>query len=268
MIKYSKITLKSDFVLPYKFIGSTVRGAFGVGLKKIVCINPSRTCDGCFAKDTCLFYDFFEKDNPKYRLRIPLSGEVKFDLFLFEEFANKSPYVISAIFEAFKNIGIGKKREKIDFKLLFNDFMIYDGKGEIEGYKNEVLEYNVKDIKNSCKIVFLTPIRIKENKIFVRDELKVETILRSIHHKINKLQNLPITKLPFIPEYKIKDFYFSFTDFRRYSNRQKRGMNFGGIIGYIDFEYIDEKSYYLLKIGELIGVGKQTTFGLGDIQII
>ena len=268
VIKYSKITLTSGYVLPYRFIGSTVRGAFGVGLKKIVCINPSRVCDECFAKDTCLFYDFFEKDNPKYRLKIPLNGEVKFDLFLFEEFADKSPYVISTIFEAFKNIGIGKKREKIDFKLFYNDNLIYDGVGEIKGYKNEVLEYTVNDIKTSCKIVFHSPIRVKENKAFVRDDLKLETILRTIHHKYHKLQNLPITKLPFTPEYEINDKRFSFIDFRRYSNRQKRGMNFGGVMGYVDFKHIDEKSYYLLKIGELIGVGKQTTFGLGNIEVI
>jgi len=267
MIKYSKITLKSGFVLPYRFIGSTVRGAFGHGLKKVVCINPSGVCEGCFAKEECLFYDFFENKSPKYRLKIDLSGNVSFDLFLFEEYAKKSPYVVSALYKAFKQIGIGKHKQKIDFKMFYNDKLIFDG-ADFKEFNNEVKEYGVKDIKSQCRLVFVTPIRIKENNRFVREKIKPETVLRSIHHKINKLQNIPLSRLPFKPKYKISDEKFSFNELRRYSNRQKRGMNFGGITGYIDFEYIDEKSYYLLKIGELVGVGKQTTFGLGSIEIM
>jgi CRISPR-associated endoribonuclease Cas6 len=267
MIKYSKITLTSDYILPYKFIGSTIRGAFGVGLKKTVCINPSGECKGCFAGNGCLFYDFFEKDTPKYRLKIFLKGEVKFELYLFEEYAEKSPYVISALFKAFKETGIGKNRQKPCFEIYYNGVSIYNG-GKIKNFKNNALEFEIDEIKNRCRVVIHTPIRVKENGAYVRDKLKVETLLRTIHHKYNKLQNLPITKLPFTPEYKINSAVFSFVDLRRYSNRQKKGMNFGGVTGYIDFEYIDEKSFYMLKVGELIGVGKQTTFGLGNIQII
>ena len=79
-MEYSKITIKSDFILPYRFIGSTIRGAFGVGLKRVVCINPSKICRDCFAKEGCLFYDFFEKQNPKYRLNIEIEriGDVEY----------------------------------------------------------------------------------------------------------------------------------------------------------------------------------------------
>ncbi|WP_456479564.1 CRISPR system precrRNA processing endoribonuclease RAMP protein Cas6 [Nautilia sp.] len=266
MIKYSKITLKSEYVLPYRFTGSTLRGAFGVGLKKVVCINPSKECKGCFAKEGCLFYDFFEKQDPKYRLRINLSGNVSFDLLLFEGYALKAPYVVSALYKAFAEIGITKKRNKINFKLYFNDKPVFDGKNFLN-FENEVLEYSIEDIKTKCKVLFLTPLRVKEKGVFVRDGVNVETILRTIYHKLHKLQNIPISKIPFTPEYTISSQNFSFIDFKRYSNRQKTAMNFGGVMGEIDFEYIDEKSYYLLKIGELIGVGKQTTFGLGEIKI-
>jgi CRISPR/Cas system endoribonuclease Cas6 (RAMP superfamily) len=30
---------------------------------------------------------------------------------------------------------------------------------------------------------------------------------------------------------------------------------------------VDDNSYKLLKLGEIIGVGKQVTFGLGNIKI-
>jgi len=40
-----------------------------------------------------------------------------------------------------------------------------------------------------------------------------------------------------------------------------------GVLGEMAVLGLDEKSYRLLKIGEIIGVGKQTVFGLGKIKI-
>jgi len=265
MIKYSKITLKSGLVLPYRFIGSTVRGAFGVGLKKVVCINPSKECKGCFAREGCLFFDFFEKDNPKYRLKIDLRGKIEFDLFLFNEYSLKAPYVISAIYKAFTDIGITKKRIKPEFKLFLNDDLIYDK--EFLEIQNIPQSIETEKPKEKIKLIFKTPLRIKENNRYVRNSVKLESILRSIHHRKQKLLNEPLSKLDFTPEYKIKKEAFSFVDLTRFSNRQKTKMNFGGLLGEIEFDYIDENSYKLLKLGEIIGVGKQVTFGLGDIRI-
>jgi len=45
-------------------------------------------------------------------------------------------------------------------------------------------------------------------------------------------------------------------------------MQMGGIMGYIAYINLDNQSYQLLKLGEIIGIGKQTTFGLGEIKII
>jgi CRISPR/Cas system endoribonuclease Cas6 (RAMP superfamily) len=44
-------------------------------------------------------------------------------------------------------------------------------------------------------------------------------------------------------------------------------MRFGGITGYVEYDEIDPKSYTILKLGEIAGVGKQTVFGLGEIKI-
>jgi len=43
-------------------------------------------------------------------------------------------------------------------------------------------------------------------------------------------------------------------------------MKLGGVLGFLDLE-IDENSYKLLKLGEIIGVGKQVTFGFGNIKV-
>jgi CRISPR/Cas system endoribonuclease Cas6 (RAMP superfamily) len=44
-------------------------------------------------------------------------------------------------------------------------------------------------------------------------------------------------------------------------------MQLGGIMGHINYDEIDAKSYALLKLGEIMGVGKQTVFGLGEIRV-
>ncbi len=266
-MKFSKITLKSNEILPYRFLGSAIRGAFGSGLKDVVCINPSRVCNGCFAGSGCLFYDFFESQNPKYRLNLDIGGRVEFDLMLFEESALKAPYVISALYKAFKEKGITKNRLKPDFRLYFNNELIFDG--VFKKFDNKMLEFDENEVvsKEKAKLILKTPLRIKENNHFVRNSVTLETILRSIYHRKLKLLNNSLQKLPFVPEYKIKYSDFSFIDFGRYSNRQKTKMKLGGVMGEIEFDYIDKNSYRLLKLGEIIGVGKQVTFGLGRIKV-
>ena len=38
-------------------------------------------------------------------------------------------------------------------------------------------------------------------------------------------------------------------------------------MGEISYSDIDEKSVILLQLGELLGVGKQTVFGMGKIEV-
>jgi CRISPR/Cas system endoribonuclease Cas6 (RAMP superfamily) len=44
-------------------------------------------------------------------------------------------------------------------------------------------------------------------------------------------------------------------------------MQIDGVMGEMKIKGIDMKSYRYLKLGEIIGVGKLTTFGLGKIKI-
>jgi len=253
MIKYLKISLKSKEKLPFKFIGSTIRGVFGVGLKNVVCINPSKECKECFAKDNCLYYDFYEVDNPKFRFRFDLNSNVEFDLFLFEEACLKVSYVLSGLYFGFAKIGIRKK--PIDFQLYVNDELIFDGK-EFLNVDIKEKEFIVDEIKNNCIIEFITPFRIKEN-VLLKDINNLEVILKNIYDRLNSLKNQSIKELH-KPTYKIKSQQFKFVDFTKVFHNQK----LGGLIGKIELDEIDNKSYYFLKLAEIIGVGKGTTFVL------
>ena len=266
MINYSIIDVKSAFNMPYEFIGSSIRGVLGVALKKVVCINPSFECKGCFAKENCVYYDFYESDFAKFRLKINLSSKLEFKIILFEETIKEAPFIISAIYKAFKEIGLTKKRLKVDdFIILYNNEKVYDK--EFKRFENKPLQLELNEYKKNFTLKLNTPIRIKENNKFVRNDIKLETILRSINYRFNKLKNREIKKLDFTSEYEevYKNLYFK--DLIRYSNRQKTKMKLGGIMGEIIYKDVDEKTFKLLKLGEIIGVGKQVTFGLGDIRI-
>jgi len=265
-LNYSIIDVKSNFFMPYEFIGSSIRGVLGVALKKVVCINPSFECKGCFAKENCVYYDFYESGFAKFRLKINLSSKLEFKIILFEESIKEAPFIISAIYKAFKEIGITKKRVKLDnFIILYNNEVVYDG--EFKKFKDKPLEFNIDEYKKDFTLKLNTPLRIKENNKFVRNDIKLETILRSINHRYQKLKNKEIKKITFTPTYEeiYKD--LSFKDLIRYSNRQKTKMKLGGIVGEIIYKNVDENSFRLLKLGEIIGVGKQVTFGLGDIRV-
>ena len=126
-MKYNKIKVITDISLPFNFIGSTIRGALGWNLKRVVCINPSFKCEGCFAKDNCLYFDMYERDFAKFRLSLKLGGEAEFEIFLFEELCEKTPYLLSAVLKTFER-GITKNNIKPSFlQIYLNDTLIYDG---------------------------------------------------------------------------------------------------------------------------------------------
>ena len=56
-------------------------------------------------------------------------------------------------------------------------------------------------------------------------------------------------------------------DWRRYSNKQDQAMFMGGISGTIGYSGALAEFLPLLRIAELVHLGKQTTFGLGKLRI-
>ena len=272
MLKYHKIEviLKPHPIKPHPFIGSTIRGAFGVSLKKVVCINPSFECNGCFAKDNCLFYEFYEQKNRahRYRFDIKLNPDTyDFGLYLFEDATEKLPYVVSTIDMMFTKQGITKDRIKIDIdRIVCNGKEIYhNGKYDLSGI--EPMEFKPKEIISPVTLQLQTPLRMKSQGKLLTNKPKLETLLYSIHNRLNEIKELPKTKLTYKPSYKEVESSVRFTDQTRRSNRQKTKLQIGGITGYLKYEDIDENSLIYLNLGEILGVGKQTVFGMGKIEV-
>ncbi len=267
MIIYHKldICLKPSDIKPLPFIGSTIRGAFGASLKKVVCLNISSICE-----NNCLYCDFFEKKNKahQYRFDFDLNQDnYDFSLYIFEEATEKLPYIISAIHKMLTMQGLGIKRDKFEIKeILCNDKQIYhDGVFDLK--KVKIQEFSVKDLSQNITLTFKTPLRMKHQGKLLSQKPSLETLLYSITNRLNEIKNLPKVKLTYTPTYKEKSASVRFFDQTRRSNRQKTKLKIGGIMGEIKYEEIDEKSLILLQLGEIIGVGKQTVFGMGKIEV-
>jgi CRISPR-associated endoribonuclease Cas6 len=268
---YTKINIKIDSKSPY-FIGSQIRGALGYALKKVTCINPTYKCEGCFATNECLYYSFYEEKNSfhKYKLDYYLGKEkYDFDIFLFSESTDKLPYIISALHQMITTIGLGKEKKTFkDFQMFVNDISIYENE-KLTFPKEYKKEFKVDSYCQDILIQFITPLRIKKNGKFLRkgDNLSIFDIINSIYQKNLQLNSLDFQKIDFDIKGDIIKNELNYKQLTRQSNRQKTKMQMDGLIGEIEIKNIDEDSYKLLKLGEIIGVGKSTVFGLGKIKI-
>ncbi len=272
MIKWLKIDVMIDGDdKPPFFVGSMLRGAFGSALKRVVCINPSYRCEGCFATKECLYYRFYEEQNifHPYRLGIKIQPKnYDFSLYLFEDAIPSLPYVLSAIKKAVEEHGFGKERKTMKIRQIsISNMIVYDGKKFLSLENISTNKLIINSFSPNVELKFIMPLRIKENNRFAKNSVKLHTLINNIHMRYNQLKGNSPDKIAQRVKGEIVDTDMKFIEMRRYSNRQRKGMQIGGLKGIMTIEGLDPKSYEYLKIGEIIGVGKQTVFGLGSYII-
>ena len=250
------------------FIGSMLRGAFGASLKDVVCINPSFKCDGCFGAGNCLYYDFFEAKKRFHSFRLDIGlypKDLRFGIYLFNEASKKYPYILSALHRMLTQKGLGKDRKKYAI-----DSITIDGKrvyeaGEFKQMQIEPKNFKIDNFCRKVKLQLVTPLRIKREGRFVKaDNLDMKDILVSIYKK-RLFYDGECERIEQFPRVSHKALLM--IDFTRYSNRQKTKMKIGGIIGEMVVEGLSPQTYEMLRFGEIAGVGKLGTFGLGKIVV-
>ncbi|MBN2826136.1 MAG: CRISPR system precrRNA processing endoribonuclease RAMP protein Cas6 [Campylobacterales bacterium] len=270
-MRYCKISVLINDKPPY-FIGSQLRGALGYALKKVTCINPSYQCEGCFALANCLYYEFYEKQNSfhPFRFDFELGCEYyDFSLYLFEEATQKLPYVVSALFQMLTQHGLGRdKKTYQNFELYINDTQALKN-GQLSIPPHTTQRLTIDSTHQEITLHFKTPLRIKKDNRFVRDDaIELPDIINSVYQRQMQLLGKGYGKFPYPIEGEIVSKTIEYKELTRQSKRQKTTMNLGGIVGEIEIKGLNKECYEVLKVGELIGMGKQTVFGLGKIEIV
>ena len=122
-----------------------------------------------------------------------------------------------------------------------------------------------------------TPLRLKSSNKF-QNQLPFSSLVRAALRRISSLEatygegepDLPYRELAAMAEsVKIVDKDLRWQDWHRYSSRQKTSMRLGGMVGTVCYEGEKLEVFMpLLRYVEQVHLGKQTTFGLGRLEII
>lgn len=289
------------------YLGSTLRGAFGAALKTSVCGNLTRECASCRIATKCLYVKTFEPHclisnaasqglevPPAYVLEPPNKvfshmgeGEsLSFSLLLFGEVNQYLPFFINAV-ELMGRRGIGRRAsgengggifvlDKVEQEQGENIFVPDTGQllhPPILRHIEIVPHSSVPPM--SLTVELLTPLRLKFNNKF-QDELPFHLLVRAALRRISSVFSVYADNTP---DFDYKQLIagasqvqagasqLRWLDWERYSNRQKRRMLLGGMIG--TASYIEVPGVYqpILEVASLLHLGKQSTFGLGKLRL-
>lgn len=274
---------------------SMLRGGFGNIFRKLNCINKSnKTCKGCPVKETCAYsyifetQEFSQKTRP-YIIEVPFNDKrsfkkdemIPFSIVLLGNATKFLPHFIFTFIELGKK-GLTKKQYKFklekvvdtDGSIVFQNDKIVK-KGIVLNW-DEIIKNRKLNIQDKLTLNFTTPLRIAQDNE-LQSEISFELIMKKLTKRINDIYKYHcdihdnIDYKPLIE--KAKDINIAFNnlkwkDWIRYSNRQKRKMIFGGLLGNITFKGNFEEFLPYIILGSYIHIGKNCTFGQGKYEII
>jgi hypothetical protein len=283
-------------ILP-EYKGSTLRGAFGRALKNCACALHRQECSSCMLSPSCCHSFIFEgqtltgaqgkqhpyvietSDDPR-REYLP-EDNLSFSFLLFGRANEYLPHVIYAIQEMGKD-GLGKNTpdqgryslEKVtrDKEIIFENSVLHKADDPPEHTLAQIIEQQPQEISVTC----LTPLRLKYNNQ-LQDGLPFHILIRAALRRISSLETAYGNGEPDL-DYrglvaeaaKVQQTLADcrWTDIQRYSSRQKTAMQLGGITGRIGYKGDNLAAFLpLLRYCEKTHLGKQTTFGLGQIRV-
>ena len=230
----------------------------------------------------------FVIEPPPERKRAYRPGEdIIFGLTLMGRALDYLPYFVYT-FDELGRIGIGSGRGRYDLREVATDGVsIYNIRDKtLKSFARSALLINMSLDNENLSVClpagrltlrFLTPTRIVfdehltpdlEFHILVRNFLRRLALLYYFHGEGDFSDwdfRGVIAKAKGI---KVKGSELKWYELRRYSTRQDRKVQMGGLVGEITFEGPIGPFLPLIRAGEILHVGKGTTFGLGKYEIV
>lgn len=273
-----------------------LRGMLGKNLRSMCCISRKSVCSECLYNKTCVYSYIFETilsfDNSvlpgrnkgchPYSLSVknherknPMT-EYSFLITLFGKSVEYLPYIYAAFVRA-GNDGIFKRRSQ--FKI----------RNVVSGGKNILIDENHLDMEvapqiwdsgselksevNEILVELNSPLRFKFGGKYGTN-FSAQDFMSCLYRRTKTLCSLygeisETDSQRYIPSesLEITDRKIKWIDFSHYSARQKNSMELGGSVGnfkitgnFSDFELS------LLELNKIAGAGKNTNFGLGQID--
>ncbi len=298
-----RLTLEAGekgLLLP-SYKGSTLRGGFGNAFRRISCSLREANCNNCLLRTSCPYAYIFETAPPPgsealrnyesiprpFILEPPLETKTEyrpgekldFNLILIGRAINYLPYFIVA-FRELGELGIGKMRRK--YRLaeiraigLNNEEsqLVYQAEDQLVRNTNLAIQFDSADLlrQKDKDIVltrlgldFLTITRIKFEENFVH-HIEFHMLIRSLLRRLSSLAYFHHGWERAAEVRLIRD-GTRWVNWERYSSRQDNKVNMGGLMGRVEYEGNLDEFLALLRLGELVHVGKGAVFGMGKYE--
>jgi len=270
-----------------EYAGSAWRGAFGHALKNSACFSAARNkgvC-ACVPASSCIYRQLFdppvqtleslrEQDVPTPLVIEPVEGgkvlladETGYlDMVLIGAAAHQQLAIIQLAWMRALHDGVGTADEQ-------------GKRGQARLLKIEQVDQPLSDLPANPKNVHLhivSPMRLQHHGSLVLPEhLTAAVLLRAIIRRFNLVQELYGTKQ--VPDHAAisealsqltMDTRLHWTEWTRYSNRQKREMKLSGITGRVWIDNIPDLLWPYIYYGQWIHAGKNSVFGLGQYRVV
>ncbi|MGQ9842561.1 MAG: CRISPR system precrRNA processing endoribonuclease RAMP protein Cas6 [Spirochaetota bacterium] len=280
------------------FAGIALRGGFGHCLKKAVCVRGKEVkyCNECVLAESCAYAFIFETPNiaqadkmkkasnfphpftltPLFDSPIKFKEGDTFDvrLVLFGNAIKYFPHSVHAL-TVLGIEGIGVKKGKFTIQAIhqpYSDIEIYDG-AVIAVEKAVPLSIKEPADINALQIIFKTPCKIKQQGKYLR-HVDLKAIVKNIKRRIENISYF-FGRSPVILDADSIDYTRLITTANtvrwitneRYSKRRGERMVLSGFVGDATLTGNCTSVYPILKVGEAINIGSNTSFGYGAIVV-
>jgi len=301
-IRYVKLHFIVEFIedtILQKYKASALRGGMGEMLLKQNCIR-GRKCEKCDFVEECLVQrimyskmdiqpDFmgggdsvgYVLECEDYREEFDAGDQLAFQVIIF----GKTIVYFAQILDAFFRLGmygVGKNNSRYEIVSVTNSRKepILSGNNVImENYRIETVgRYVAHRLKkfssddDSVILKFQSPLTLKYQGEFIR-EFNHEAIIAAVKRRLYILAcfegiETDVKSVGILEGVRSDSFEQHMVRIPRYSNRKNEKMYLDGIEGRCSISGIDVQTLRLLIAGELLHIGKNTSFGFGRYHVI
>lgn len=292
---YFTLVFTEDTMLPVNKV-SALRGGMGEMLLRMNCVRD-RNCENCDFESECIvrrmMYSQYEikpdfvttGESVGYVLECEdnrelffAGDELVFRLLLF----GKTIVYFNQFLQAFSMLGacgLGKNESRFRIAFVRNTTkeVLFDGEQiYMERYRIHLLsDYVTYRLARHTgewngELVFHTPLTLKYHGEFLQ-EFQIEPIIQAVRRRVYMLNCFEgqtdgwMEQLAEYPQIVAQQHGFVKVD--RYSSRQGCAMTLKGIKGRAKLDQVNEELLAMLLVGELIHIGKNTSFGFGRYEV-
>ena len=287
------------------FPGSAWRGVLGHALRRTACVTRAPTCAGCLLSGTCVYSTLFETPadpatgdgyralphpyvlviDPRAPRGIEPGAPFELGITLMGAALAQVPYLIHAMGLA-GELGFGRARNRFTLTGVLRE--------TVTGAHHWQAVYGARDgiyhplepallipppPPDGLHLDLVTPLRIKRDGHFIgARDLTAADLVQALYRRLRTLARLQggdpegfdlHRAAAATPGLRLVPRRLTWHDWTRYSTRQDRLMEFGGLIGALTLEGETLPDLWpAIWLGQWTHVGKGTAFGLGCYRVL